>query len=57
MNKIWSDIDYSYLDKKTITELELFFANTDLSREQRNKVVEFLGRSYDKGHLDGDSGN
>mgnify|MGYP003426253179 CR=1 FL=1 len=33
MNKLYTDIDYSFLDKVTITELELFFANTNLTRE------------------------
>jgi len=57
MNKLYTDIDYSFLDKVTITELELFFANTNLTRDERNKVVKMISQSYDKGHIDGDSGN
>jgi len=53
MNNIHSDISYSFLDKRTIKELELFFANSNLSREEKNTVVKFITESYDKGHEDG----
>ncbi len=57
INKLYTDIDYSFLDKVTTAELELFFANTNLTRDERNKIVKMLSQTYDKGHIDGDSGN
>ena len=45
---IYTDKDYNFLDEDIIQDLELFFANTNLSREQRNKIVDLLTRTRDQ---------
>jgi len=49
--KLYTDLDYSYLSEKIKAELEILFANTNLTRKERNKIVELLGKSFDEGNL------
>lgn len=50
--KIYADVDYSFLSKATQNELELFFANSNLTREEHAKIIKLLGRAYDEGSLE-----
>lgn len=51
-SKLYADLDYSFLSSATKNELELFFANTNLTREERNKIINFLGKAFDEGSLE-----
>ena len=47
---LYTDRALDFLNEDIAKRLEIFFANTNLSREQRNEIVDFLTDAYDTGY-------